>query len=163
MSFHDTSFPRGDEAVGRLAERSATEQLLVRGMRLWLGGPDAQARVWNEFATTFGPAHGRQALRAFEAYLEAVAQAIERRLWRHAPGCPCIGRDEEALASLVTLAARGQSGAAIAVAARFIRAECLPEVIETAASLGWLLADFAADTRDTEDSVQRSQRFRTVH
>lgn len=163
MSFHDTSFPRGDDAVGRLAERSATEQLLVRGIRLWLEGPDAQARVWNEFATTFGPAHGRLALRAFEAYLEAVACSIERRLWRHAPGCPCIGRDEEALASLVTLAARGQSGAAVAVAARLVRVDAIQSTIETATELGRLLFGLQSSSPDLEGSMLPGRSVRTLH
>jgi hypothetical protein len=161
MSHHDPMFPNGGDTVGLLDKCSPADRLLVTALRLWVSGPGAQAEVWNMFATRFGPAAGRAALNAFETYLATVARSISRTLWKHGPGCPCIGRDEADLAAIVALAARGETGLATARAARFVRADRLGEVIAAAGPLGRALA--SPRSRDMEGSARRSVGFPTLH
>lgn len=161
MSYHDRVAQDGGESVGWIEALPEAERLVVCSIRLWLEGPDAQAEVWNAFATGLGPERGRRALRAFERYLAAVATATVRRLCRHAPSCPCVGRDEAELAAIVTLVARGDTAAAAARAARFVPASRLCAVTAAAGELGRLL-DGCRPAR-MEGPAARGARFRTLH
>lgn len=161
MSFHGPVRPKGAETVGWLDERPATERLVVWSLRRWLDGPEAQAEVWNAFAAQLGAGPGRRALRAFEAYLGAVAEATTRRLCRHAASCSCVGRDEADLAAVVTLAGRGEQALAAERAARLVPPERAPAVTLAAAGLARLVA--GCDMPPTEGSAWRNAGFPWLH
>ena len=161
MSFHGPLTPEGGESAGWLETMPEAERLVVWSLRRWLDGPDGQAEVWNAFATRLGAERGRNALRAFEAYLEALATGTTRRLCRHAAGCPCVGRDEADLAAIVTLAARGEPGATSARAARFVAPDRLAGVVAASARLGGLLVGSGPARK--EGPAMRGARFRTLH
>ena len=160
MSYHDRQAARGGESVGWLAALDPVERLVVESVRLWPDGPEAQAEVWNRFATGLGPDRGRRALAAFEAWLACVAGVRARRLCRHAPACPCVGRDEADLAALVACAGRGDAGAA-EVAARLVVPGQVAAATAAAARLGCLLDGYRPVAG--EGSAARARCFRTLH
>lgn len=160
MSYHDRHEFSGGESVGWLAGMAPVERLVVESVRLWPDGVEAQAEVWNRFATGLGPDRGRRALAAFEVWLRCVAEAAGRRLWRHAPACPCLGGDEADLAALVALAGRGDAGAA-QVAARLVVAERAAAVTAAAAELGRLLDGYRP--AGGEGPAARARCFRSLH
>lgn len=161
MSFHGPVAPEGAESVGRLESLSAAERLVVWSLRLWPDGPEAQAEVWNAFATGLGPERGRRALAAFETYLATLALATRRRLCRHARGCPCVGRDEAELAAIVSLAAGGEINAAAGRAAGLVPGDRPAAVAAAAAELGRLIADCRPLPK--EGPARRDPQFRRLH
>lgn len=163
MSYHDASLPHGADDVARLARASETERRFVAALRLWLTTPEAQAEVWRDFAAAQGPAAGRAALRAFEAYLEAVAHGASRKLWRHNVGCVCLGRDEAALAEAMRAAAAGNRERAYAALAPLVRTEALPRAVEAAGALGLALAAVSVSIAPVEGSAPRPACFRRLH
>lgn len=161
MSIHGPVSPDGAETVGWLERLPPTGVLVVWSVRRWLDGPEAQAEVWNAFATALGAERGRCALRAFEAYLGAIATAATRRLCRHAASCPCVGRDEADLAAIVSLAGRGEMAGAAEHAARIVPPERLPAVLMAATELARLVA--GCDVPRKEGSARRNAGFRRLH
>lgn len=161
MSLHDNIHAGGADAVGLLDRLPPGERMVVTALRRWNSGDDARAGVWNDFAAALGTDSGRQALRAFEALLATLALGADRPLWHHGAGCPCIGRDEAAIAATVTAAGRGDIDRARLHAGRITRAEAVPAVVAAAAVLGESLAHAGAEAR--EGSARRTRCFPGLH
>jgi hypothetical protein len=139
MSAFDPDLAMGATPIAELDDLAPAERRFVVALRLWLESPAHQAEVWSGFARDFGAAQGRETLRAFERFLGAVADGVDRKLWRNRVGCPILGRDEAAMASVIALAARGQRAEAARAAAALVRADAAQAVLACAADLGRLL------------------------
>jgi hypothetical protein len=130
----------GAEPVGALAQAPDPERRFVTGLRLWLAGPHRRAEAEAALTAGLDPGRAARAAAAFDAYLGAIAAGALRRLWRHAPGCPCLGRDEALLSGAMREAAAGDREAAWAILTPAIRAAALFETAEAAGALGRALA-----------------------
>jgi hypothetical protein len=165
MSAFDPDLAMGATPIAEADERAPAERRFIVALRLWLESPAHQAEVWSGFTRDFGAAQGRETLRAFERFVGAVAEGVDRKLWRNRVGCPILGRDEAALASVIALAARGQRAEAARAVAALVRADAAQPVLACAADLGRLLgvAPTAATLSGEEGSALRARRFRTLH
>jgi hypothetical protein len=130
----------GAEPVGALADAPEAERRVVCALRLWLAAPEGRRAAEGVLGEGLDPARARAAACAFDAWLGAVAEGAARKLWRHAPGCPCLGRDEAALAGAVREAAAGRREAAWAMLAPCLRVEALFAAAEAAGALGRALS-----------------------
>lgn len=157
---HDPKPLNAAEAVAFLRDAPPTERRVVEALRLWLEGPEAQAAAWRAFAADQGAEAGRVSLRAFEAYLLAVAEGAARRLRRHRLGCPCVAEDEAALAAAVAAAACDDREAAYAALHGLVRPEAAPRAVAAAAALDRALAERPADQGG---SAARAAPFRRLH
>lgn len=127
--------PLGGEAIGWLAEATPAEQRLVRCIRLWMTGPGHREAMWNVLAGASGAAEARRLLRAFEAFIASVAVSIERKINRHAIGCPCICRDEATLLEIIRRAGDGEGFRAAVHAACLVHDDRVAAVVDAAEAL----------------------------
>lgn len=130
---------RGGTAVGVIADLDAIEAASVIYLRLWHDGPEAQAQVWNDFASMLGQQHGRKTLHAFEELCALCARHGRRPLVRHAVHCKCVGSDESCFANFVATAATGQREDAMLIATLLVRADVAPLIASLAAQFGLAL------------------------
>ncbi|WP_088632736.1 hypothetical protein [Phaeobacter sp. 22II1-1F12B] len=135
---------RGGVAVGHVGDLDPVEAGAVLYLRLWNSGPDAQARVWNEFARTLGAVQGRQALKALENIMRLCAHHARRPIVRHDLKCSCLGADEACFANFIAAAGRGDREDAMLIATLIVRADMAPSLTGLAESLGLALMRIAA-------------------
>ena len=127
---------RGSASVGFVDELDAIEAASVIYLRLWSDGPDAQAQVWNDFASCLGPDRGRKALRSFEDLCALCARHGRRPLMRHAVHCKCVGADESCFANFIATAATGEREDAMLFATLLVRPDVAPLIAALAADVG---------------------------
>ncbi|MEM7506745.1 MAG: hypothetical protein AAF415_08355 [Pseudomonadota bacterium] len=145
----------GDQKV--LRDLGRLDRLFVLTLRNWLDGTDGQVKVWNGLATQLGAERARRILRAFEAFLDAIAVGQKRCISRHATCCPCLGADEALLADLVRDAAEGDAGSAATRAAGIVIDTHLLEVLRNAETLGLLLREIDGCDPATPGGVLKTQ------
>ncbi|NNU79136.1 hypothetical protein HMH01_01675 [Halovulum dunhuangense] len=135
----DRSRIRGGAPVGQVSQLDAVETGAVYALRLWFDGPEAQAEVWNSFASTLGPKAGRTALQALEQLFEILVRHGRRPLMRHDVACKCLGADEAFFATLIATAADGDREEAAMIASTLVRADMALFVAEPAQVFGLAL------------------------
>lgn len=127
---------RGGAPVGLVTELDSVEAASVVYLRLWLDGPDAQAQVWNDFATSLGPDQGRKALQSFDDLCSLCARHGRRPLMRHSVQCECLGADESCFANFIATAATGEREDAMLMATLLVRPDMAPIIASLAADVG---------------------------
>ncbi len=127
---------RGGAPVGFLTDLDDIEAASVIYLRLWCDGPDAQAQVWNDFATELGHDQGRQVLKSFEQLCNLCARHGRRPLMRHSVQCKCIGADESCFANFIAMATDGNREDAMLIATLLVRADIAPLIASLAAEFG---------------------------
>ncbi|MEM7742458.1 MAG: hypothetical protein AAF409_02000 [Pseudomonadota bacterium] len=130
---------RGGAPVGYLDELSAVEAGAVLYLRLWCDGPDSQTQVWNDFASTFGAARGRAALKGFEQLCTLAVEHARHPFMRHAVTCRCLGAHEAVFATLVASATRGDREDAMLMAALLVRSDIAVPMTDLAQQFGLAL------------------------
>ncbi|SFO42033.1 hypothetical protein SAMN04487859_1489 [Roseovarius lutimaris] len=131
---------RGSAPVGFINELGSIEAASVIYLRLWGDGPDAQAQVWNDFATALGTTSGRRAVQTFEELCRLCARHCRRPLMRHSVACKCLGSDESCFANFVAAAATGAREDAMMIATLLVRPDVAPQVTALAADFGLALS-----------------------
>jgi hypothetical protein len=126
----------GAEPVGALDDAAGPERRFVRALRLWLDGPGRGPEARAALGDGLPAADAAAAATLFEGYLAAIAAGAVRKLWRHRPDCPCLGRDEAMLAGAMREAAAGARERAWAILSPAIRPSALFETVERAGLLG---------------------------
>ena len=99
---------RGGAPVGYVTELGPAKAGAVLYFRLWCGGPDAWAQVWNDFATALGSEGGRKALKSSERLCDMCVRHGRHPLMRHHVTCKCLGADEACFANVVGYASDGE-------------------------------------------------------
>lgn len=157
--FDTTSAGRGAAAVGLVGGLPPVEMATVMFLRLWSDGDEGRADAWNAAALTMGAACGRRWLGAFEEMVGLMAGFARRPLVRHSPGCPCLGADESAVATLVAAAAEGAREDALMLAMVLVRADMGPALAGAAETVGLGLRRMNLST----PSAGRAARAPTRH
>lgn len=127
---------RGGAPVGFITELDSVEAASVIYLRLWCDGPEAQAQVWNDFASSLGIDHGRRAMKSFEALCALCCLHGRRPLMRHSVHCKCLGADESCFANFVAAAATGEREDALMLAMLLVRPDVAPLIASLAANVG---------------------------
>lgn len=127
---------RGGAPVGFITELNGIEAASVIYLRLWCDGPDAQAQVWNDFASGLGPDQGRKALESFGDLCSLCTRHGRRPLMRHAVRCKCLGADESCFANFIATAATGEREDAMLIATLLVRPDVAPLIASLAADVG---------------------------
>ena len=127
---------RGGAPVGFINELDSIEAAAVIYLRLWCDGPDAQAQVWNDFATSLGADQGRKAVTSFEDLCSLCARHGRRPLMRHSVHCKCLGADESCFANFIATAATGEREDALLMATLLVRPDVAPLIASLAAEVG---------------------------
>lgn len=125
--------------MGFVTDLDGIEAASVIYLRLWSNGPDSQAQVWNDFASTLGAAQGRKALQSFEDLSRLCSRHGRRPLMRHSVNCTCIGADEACFANFIVTAATGDRDDAMLIATLLVRPDVVPLVTSLAADFGLAL------------------------
>ncbi|WP_294609000.1 hypothetical protein [uncultured Roseovarius sp.] len=134
---------RGSAPVGYITELGPVEAGAVLYLRLWCDGPDAQAQVWNDFATALGPENGRKALKSFELLCDLCVRYGRRPLMRHHVTCKCLGSDESCFATFVGYASEGEREDALLLATTIVRPDVAPSLVGFAQEFGLALRRMA--------------------
>ncbi|MEO1494983.1 MAG: hypothetical protein AAFV19_22795 [Pseudomonadota bacterium] len=153
----------GAEPVGHLTSLVTIEQRIVLCLRLWLDGPDYHQTTIGMLKMDYGTQSANKLMVAFEAFMSAVALSIERQVCRHAPACPCLGRDEAVLMTIVRHAALGDRFSATVHAARFVKEHRMPAVIEAAVMLGAEMAQINHTEVSPIERPKPTHLTRAVH
>ncbi|WP_420861345.1 hypothetical protein [Algirhabdus cladophorae] len=127
---------RGGAPVGFITELDGIEAASVIYLRLWCEGADAQAQVWNDFASGLGPDQGRKALKSFEDLCALCTRHGRRPLMRHSVQCKCLGADESCFANFIAAAAMGEREDAMLIATLLVRPDVAPLIASLAAEVG---------------------------
>lgn len=138
---------RGGAPVGYVKELSPVEAGAVLYLRLWCDGPDAQAQVWNDFATALGPERGQKALRSFGSLCDLCARHGRRPLMRHHVNCKCLGADESCFANFIGYACDGEREDALLIATTIVRPDMAPSLVGLAQDFGLALKRMAINTK----------------
>ncbi|WP_293441173.1 hypothetical protein [Planktotalea sp.] len=131
-----SSHNRGGAPVGFITELDGVEAASVIYLRLWCDGPDAQAQVWNDFASRLGSDQGRKALKSFEDLCSLCTRHGRRPLMRHSVQCKCLGADESCFANFIATAATGEREDAMLIATLLVRPDVAPLIASLAADVG---------------------------
>lgn len=134
---------RGGAPVGYLTELGPVEAGAVLYLRLWCEGPDAQAQVWNDFATALGPEGGRRALKSFETVFDLCVCHGRRPLMRHHVTCQCLGADESCFANFIGYASEGEREDALLIATTIVRPDVATILVGAAQEFGLALRRMA--------------------
>lgn len=134
---------RGSAPVGYVTELGPVEAGAVLYLRLWCDGPDAQAQVWNDFATALGPEKGGKALKSFEMLCDLCVRHGRRPLMRHHVSCKCLGADESCFANFVGYASEGEREDALLIATTIVRPDMAPALVGLAQDFGLALTCMA--------------------
>jgi len=160
-----SSYVRGGAPVGFITELGGVEAASVIYLRLWSDGPDAQAQVWNDFASGLGQDQGRRAVQSFEELCSICARHGRRPLMRHSVKCRCLGADESCFANFVAAAASGAHEDALLMATLLVRPDVAPLIASLAADFGLALKRMRlkapAEKSTPAPSVRRAQT--TLH
>tara|TARA_B110000908_G_scaffold60280_1_gene73204 strand:- start:279 stop:752 length:474 start_codon:yes stop_codon:yes gene_type:complete len=135
----DAQQNRGGAPVGFITELDSIEAASVIYLRLWCDGPDAQAQVWNDFASGLGPDQGRKAVQSFEELCRLCARHGRRPLMRHSVQCKCLGADESCFANFIATAADGEREDALLIATLLVRPDVAPLITSHATNFGLAL------------------------
>lgn len=130
---------RGSAPVGLIAELDGIEAASVIYLRLWCDGPEAQASVWNDFASSLGADRGRRALKSFEDLCSLCTKHGRRPLMRHSVHCKCLGSDESCFANFIAAAATGDREDAMLIATLLVRPDAAPLITALATDFGLAL------------------------
>ncbi|NSX55972.1 hypothetical protein [Parasulfitobacter algicola] len=130
---------RGGAPVGFITELDGIEAASVIYLRLWCDGPDAQASVWNDFASSFGATQGRKVLKSFEHMCNLCSQYGRRPLMRHSVNCKCLGSDESCFANFIATAVTGDRDDAMLIATLLVRPDIAPLLTSLATDFGLAL------------------------
>lgn len=130
---------RGGAPVGRIADLDGIDAACVIYWRLWSGGPQDQAHVWEDFTANLGTTQGRKALKSFEDLCMLCRAHGRRPLMRHALTCACLGSDEACFANFITTAATGEREDAMLIATLLVRPDVAPLITALAADFGHAL------------------------
>lgn len=130
---------RGGAPVGFITELEAVEAASVIYLRLWCNGPDGQADVLNDFASSLGAVQGKKAVQSFEDLCRLCAQHGRRPLMRHSVNCKCLGSDESCFANFIATAATGDRDDAMLIATLLVRPDVAPLITSLAAHFGLAL------------------------
>lgn len=139
---------RGGAPVGFITELGPVEAGAVLYLRLWCAGPDAQAQVWNDFATALGAETGRKALKSFESLCELCVRHGRRPLMRHRVGCKCLGADESCFANFIGYASDGEREDALLIATTLVRPDMAPALVGYAQQFGLALRRMALTAQE---------------
>lgn len=134
---------RGGAPVGYVHELGPVEAGAVLYLRLWCDGPEAQAQVWNDFASGLGPASGRRALKSFETLCDLCVQHGRRPLMHHHVTCKCLGADESCFANFIGYAAEGEREDALLIATTIVRPDMALCLVGVAQEFGLALKRMA--------------------
>ena len=135
----DAQQNRGGAPVGFITELDSIEAASVIYLRLWCDGPDAQAQVWNDFASGLGPDQGRNAVQSFEELCRLCARHGRRPLMRHSVQCKCLGADESCFANFIATAVDGEREDALLIATLLVRPDVAPLITSHATNFGLAL------------------------
>jgi hypothetical protein len=135
----DAQQNRGGAPVGFITELDSIEAASVIYLRLWCDGPDAQAQVWNDFASGLGPDQGRKAVQSFEELCHLCARHGRRPLMRHSVQCKCLGADESCFANFIATAVDGEREDALLIATLLVRPDVAPLIASHATNFGLAL------------------------
>ena len=124
---------RGGAPVGFITELDGIEAASVIYLRLWCDGPDAQAKVWSDFAAELGPDRGQKALKSFEDLCSLCTTHGRRPLMHHSVNCKCLGADESCFANFIACAATGEREDAMLIATLLVRPDVAPLITDLAA------------------------------
>jgi hypothetical protein len=127
---------RGGADVGFITELDGVEAASVIYLRLWCDGPDAQAQIRDDFASSLGPERGRSALKSFEDLCSLCSRHGRRPLMRHSLQCKCLGADESCFANFIAAAATGEREDAMLIATLLVRPDVAPLIASLAADVG---------------------------
>lgn len=127
---------RGARPVCHLQDLDPIEIAAVLYLRLWYNGPEAQASVWNDFASSLGQQRGRAALSNFERLCDLCLRHARRPLLRHGSHCACVGSDEACFANFIATSAEGEHEDAMMLACLMIRADVAPIAVGLAQQVG---------------------------
>lgn len=128
---------RGGRAVCHLSDLEPIEAAAVFYLRLWCNGPDAQAEVWSDFATSLGLQRGRAALSSFERLCDLYTRHARRPLLRHDVRCACVGSDEACFANFIATATEGEHEDATMLACLMVRVDVAPMAVGLAQQVGF--------------------------
>ena len=137
---------RGGAPVGFVAELGPIEACAVHYLRLWCDGPEAQAQVWNDFASALGAEDGRSALTSFETLCDLCVRHGRRPLMRHKVTCKCLGADESCFANFIGYASEGEHEDALLIATTIVRPDLAPSLVGLALEFGLALRRMANKT-----------------
>ena len=140
---------RGGAPVGFVAELDPVEAGAVLYLRSWCEGPDARARMRQDFVAVLGPDRGSDALRAFDTLCDLCARYGRRPLMRHQVACKCLGADESCFAHFVGYASEGQREDALLIATTIVRPDMAPLLVDVAQHFGLALRRMALDAAPT--------------
>ena len=154
---------RGGAPVGYVTELEAVEDGAVLYLRLWGDGPDAQSRVWNDFATALGPERGRSALKSFEDLCSLCVRYGRRPLMRHNVTCKCLGSDEACFANFVGAATDGEREDAFLIATNIVRADVAGSLVALAEQFGLALRQMSLAKQHTNHPTTGTEPARTLH
>jgi hypothetical protein len=118
-----------------MSELGEGEQLLIWSFRRWVGGTRDWPLVQREFVMRFGGERGRETLGAFVLLIDALRCGARRVIAYHQPCCPCVGRDELALAALVAAAQARQPAQARAHVADLVHEDAAAALLARAEDL----------------------------
>jgi len=130
---------RGGAPVGFIAVLDGIEAASVIYLRLWCDGPESQESVWNDFASSLGPAQGRKAVKSFENLCSLCSTHGRRPLMRHSVNCKCLGSDEACFANFIGTAVTGDRDDAILMATLLVRPDVAPLLTSLATEFGLAL------------------------
>ena len=85
---------RGAAPVGLVQDLTPDEALCIRYLRLWWAGPEAQAKIWNEFSRSLGPTRAKQAFSAVKSVFAICSSHGRRPFVLNCVNCKSLGGDE---------------------------------------------------------------------
>jgi hypothetical protein len=158
---------RGGTPVGFISELDAIEAASVIYLRLWCNGPDSQATVWSDFASTLGAEHGKRALGSLSDLCSLCSQHGRRPLVRHSVNCKCLGSDDSCFANFIATAVLGEREDAMLIATLLVRPDVAPVLTALASDFGLALKrmNLRAPKQFARQPVSRdgkSKPFQTV-
>ncbi|MEL6584916.1 MAG: hypothetical protein AAFQ36_13895 [Pseudomonadota bacterium] len=126
---------------------TSVEARSVIYLRLWCEGPDQQAEVWNNLATTLPPHRARKALRAFETLCDLCFRNARRPMMRHDSKCSCVGGDEACFANFVAAAGSCEREDAMLFISNIVRPGAAPILVQFAQEFALALHEMSATPR----------------
>lgn len=129
----------------RTDDISREERLVLYIFRRWVCGIAARdtrqwEMAWRELSSALGSQNARKVLGGLERLLRETAGYAQRRLHYHAPCCGLLGRDEEAMLSMIAGAQKCDLIGTETVARGFVSEDGIGRVIAAARDMGDALA-----------------------
>lgn len=131
--------PRGEAAVGRLADLAPVEAGAVMYLRMWSDSAHSRADAASDFDLALGRGSGQAATTTLDQICALYASHGRRPLIRHELGCSCLGADESCFAQMIGAAADGQHEDAMMMAALIVRPDFAPSLAALSQQFGLAL------------------------